>query len=351
MLDSGITKSIAFSAFVDRSPGSEELLLSHKLPALRTLGNRIVKSEALSPVRLRGINRSGLEYAAADGPGFFTNAGFSQREFDAIAAWGGNVIRLPFNQARVLDPEHSTEYLETIDRVISLAAERDNYTLLDLQWLDAESRRGSLVSGEPNLVPPLPNPASLEVWSKLAYRYCQETAVLYDLFNEPHDPLPDDHGELNGIRPDGTFFPLSRRRVRFREWNAWAAQLTHAIRNQNPDALICVSGVDWGYDLRHFPSPDLPDVVYSSHVYPNKTRSWQSAFGNLSTTAPVFIGEFGGVDEHLSWGEELLSYLDARQIGWAAWSWSDHPHLVKPASGYEPTLFGGLVRKSLRGLV
>jgi aryl-phospho-beta-D-glucosidase BglC (GH1 family) len=323
-------------------------VLSHKLPALRTLDNRIVKSEAHSPVRLRGINRSGLEYAAGDGPGFFANAGFSKREFDEIAAWGGNVIRLPFNQARVLDAELSTEYLETIDRVISLAAERGSYTLLDLQWLDSLWPRGRLSSGELNFVPPLPNLASLEVWSKLAHRYCQETAVLYDLFNEPHDPLPDDDDDLNGIRPDGTLFPLRRRRVRFQEWNAWATHLTRAIRNQNRDALIFVSGVDWGYDLHHFPSPDLPGVVYSSHVYPNKTRSWRLAFGNLSKKAPVFIGEFGGFDEHLSWGQELLTYLDARQIGWAAWSWSDHPRLVNSRDGYRPTLFGELVRNSLR---
>lgn len=322
-------------------------MLSHNLPALQIVANRIVTTETITPVRLRGVNRSGLEYAAPDPPGFFANAGFSEREFDEIAAWAGNVIRLPFNQARVLDADLSAEYLETIDRVISLAAKRGSYTLLDLQWLDSVSPRGHLSSGEPNFVPPLPNLASVEVWSKLARRYCQETAVLYDLFNEPHDPLADDDGDLDGIRPDGSIFPLPRRRVRFRDWNAWAGHLARAVRNQHPDALIFVSGVDWGYDLCHFPSPDLPRVVYSSHVYPSKTKSWPSAFGNLSAKSPVFVGEFGGVEENLSWGQELLSYLDARQIGWAAWSWSDHPHLVT-ASEYAPTVFGELVRDALR---
>ncbi len=245
-------------------------MLSANLPALSILGNRIVDSKTLRPVRLRGVNRSGLEYATAEPPGFLANARISEYEFDEIAAWGGNVIRLPFNQAHVLPGWFSEPYLEALDRVISLTAERGSYTLLDLHWLDSVSPRGHLANGEPNFVPPLPNLSSLAVWSRLARRYREQTAVLYDLFNEPHDPLPDDNGSLDGIRPDKTLFPLARRRVRFRDWNAWAAQLTHAIRSENPHALIFVSGVDWGYNLRHFPSPDLPGVVYSSHVYPGK---------------------------------------------------------------------------------
>jgi hypothetical protein len=325
-------------------------LLSHNLPALRTLGNRIVDCETLRPVRLRGVNRSGLEYAAPEPLGFLASAGISEYELDAIAAWGGNVIRLPFNQAHVLAGPSSEPYLEALDHVITLAAERGSYTLLDLHWLDSASPRGRLSNGEINFVPPLPNLASVSTWSQLARRYREETAVLYDLFNEPHDPLPDDTSELDRIRPDGSLFALARRRVRFRDWNAWAAQLARTVRSQNPNALIFVSGMDWGYDLRRFPSPDLPEIVYSSHVYPSKTRSWDSAFGNLSAEAPIFVGEFGGVEEDLPWGKKLLSYLDARQIGWAGWSWSDHPHLVKSASAYEPTPFGALVRNSLRNI-
>ncbi len=325
-------------------------MLTHKLPPLRTLGNTIVNSETLRPIRLRGINRSGLEYASAAAPGFLANAGISQYEFDRIAAWGGNVIRLPFNQARVLAsaPLDRESYLEALDQVITLAAERGSYTLLDLQWLDSISPRGRLANGEANFVPPLPNRASMEAWSQLAHRYRYENAVLYDLFNEPHDPLPDDTGELNGIRPDGSLFALPRRHVRLGDWKAWASHLARAVRSQNPNALIFVSGIDWGYDLGGFPASDLPDVVYSSHVYPGKTRSWRSAFGRLSRQAPVFIAEYGGTEEDLSWGQKLLDYLDDLDIGWAAWSWSDRPHLVRSANGYEPTPFGELVRDGLR---
>ncbi len=306
---------------------------------LETRGNKIVNAQTGEPVLLRGVNRSGLEYSAPRHPGSLVTAGISESEFDEIAGWGANLIRIPFNQSWALrtsdyDPE---PYLAALDRVISMAAKRDIYTLLDLQWLDAISPRGRLPNGRTNFVPPLPNLASIELWKQLASRYRNEPAVLYDIFNEPHDPLPGDTGDLKGIR-----------HVTAAVWQSWAIRLVSAIRNEHPLALIFVSGVDWGYDLEGLPCADLAGVVYSSHVYPTKKKSWPSAFGNLSVQVPVFIAEWGGLEEDLSWGRELASYLADLQLGWTAWSWSDHPHLIQPRSSFQPTAFGSLVRGLLR---
>ncbi len=325
-------------------------MLSRRLPPLYTLGNKIVNAETGYPVLLRGVNRSGLEYSAPGGQGSLASAGISESEFDEIAAWGANLVRIPFNQDWALrtseyDPE---AYLAALDRVIAMAAARNVYTLLDLQWLDAVSPRGRLPNGRINFVPPLPNLGSIELWKQLASRYRGEPAVLYDVFNEPHDPLPDDAGALHGIRPDDTLVPLRLRRVTLAEWQPWAIRLVSAIRSEHPSALIFVSGVDWGYDLQHLPCPDLDRVVYSSHVYPKKKKTWRSAFGDLSLQLPVFIAEWGGLEKDLSWGKELAHYLDDLELGWAAWSWSDHPRLVQPTSSSEPTAFGNLVRETIR---
>ncbi len=256
-----------------------------------------------------------------------------------MANWGANLIRLPFNQDWALArPSYDPEpYLQILDWVIERAWFRGIYTLLDLQWLDAVSPRGTLKSGRPNFVPPLPNAASVALWSQLAARYRNEPSVLYDIFNEPHDPLPDDAGECGGVR-----------RVGMAQWQPWATQLIGAIRSQHPDALIFVSGIDWGYDLTGFPLPEASNIVYSSHVYSSKKKSWEKAFGRLSESHPVFIGEFGGLEADLTWGEKLIEYLRARNIGWAAWSWSDHPHLIESLADFEPTSFGAMVRSALR---
>ncbi len=317
--------------------------LSNELPGLGTSGNRITNLTNGEPVILRGVNRSGLEYAGPDEQGFLSGASLSRSEIELIVrGWRCNVIRLPFNQDFVLRGRlgrSGEEYQKALDQVIHWASLFGAYTLLDLQWLDADRVYG----GDRNFVAPLPNMESVELWTTLSRRYASEPAVLYDLFNEPHDQLDDDPYPLN--KEDGTTYPPGQRQVTMKEWQPWARTLTQAIRSENPDALVFVAGTNWAYDLRGMPM-DLENVVYSTHVYPNKGDDWPEVFGNLSKSVPVFVGEFGGNDSpgHLDYIQRLIRYLGDLEIGWTAWSWSDTPFLV---ARYAPTGFGELVRQTL----
>jgi endoglucanase len=320
--------------------------LSNGLAALGTLGNRIISLATGEPILLRGVNRSGLEYAGPDEEGFLSGASLSRSEIEFIVKqWRSNIIRLPFNQDFVLRGRRGgsgEEYQRAIDQVISWASLFGAYTLLDLQWLDADRVYG----GNRNFVAPLPNINSLELWTTLARRYQGEPAVLYDLFNEPHDRLDDDPFPLN--KENGTTYPLGQKAVTMKEWQPWARKLTQAVRDENPDALVFVAGTNWAYDLRGMPM-DVENLVYSTHVYPNKGRNWPEAFGNLAKSKPVFVGEFGGSDKpgDLDFVRSLMRYMRELQIGWTAWSWSDEPFLV---TRYVPTAFGEAVRQELSGV-
>jgi len=321
--------------------------LSHQLAPLRVVGNKIVNARTEVKVILRGVNRSGLEYSSPADP--LSSAGISEREITEIVEhWGATIIRLPFNQEWALEtPGYDPQpYRTAIEAVVEMAACRGAYTLLDLQWLDARNIRGT-VSGQPNYVAPLPNPDSISLWEQLAAIWRDEPAILFDIFNEPHDVLPDDHVPVLGIREDGSTFTRLHRSVGKRGWHAWARQLVRAIRRVHQDALIFVPGTDWAYDLRDHPLAGVAGVVYSTHVYPAKRLPWDKAFGELAEIAPVFVGEWGGGDEDLAWGQRLLSYLEQRHIGWTAWSWSDHPRLIEPSTYYTPTRFGALVKAAL----
>ena len=317
--------------------------LSHGLPLLTVAGNRIVNAATGAPVLLRGLNRSGLEYSDPDEQGFLSGAGICRAEIQTIVKdWRCNIVRLPFNQDFVLRGRKGLsgeQYQQAIDQVISWNAMFGAYTLLDLQWLDAHRIYG----GARNFVAPLPDTESVTLWSTLAARYQDEPAVLYDIFTEPHDRLPDDPYPLN--KEDGTTYPANQFIVTMDMWQPWARKLAGAVRTGNPRALIFMSGVNWGYDLVGMPI-DLSNVVYSSHVYSNKGTDWAAAFGNLARTAPVFVAEFGGEDtpgglDFVSW---LIAYLQQRGIGWTAWSWFNKPFLV---NRYAPTKFGALVRQQL----
>jgi hypothetical protein len=289
------------------------------------------------------VNRSGLEYCDPDEQGFLSGAAISRSEIQVVVRdWGCNVIRIPFNQDFALRGRagrSAEEYRAALDQVIYWASMFGAYTLLDLQWLDAERVYG----GNRNFVAPLPNVQSIELWTLLASRYKDETAVLYDIFTEPHDRLDDDPFPIN--KEDGSTYPADRRAVTMSEWQPWARRLTRAIRTESSNAVVFVAGTNWAYDLRGMPM-DLPNVVYSSHVYANKGDDWPDAFGDLSRTVPVFLGEFGGEDtpEDLDFGRRLVAYAQNLGIGWAAWSWFNQPFLV---SRYTTTQFGEIVRREL----
>jgi endoglucanase len=295
--------------------------------SLTTQGRDIVQRATGRPVRLRGVNLSGLEYDAQ-------HAGITRDAVQAIAAWGANIIRLPFNQDWVF---HLPGYEERLDQVIGWAAEAGLYTLLDLQWLNF-----ALPYGASNHVPPLPIPESIDLWRRLARRYRARPEVLYDIFNEPHDPLPDDPYPM--VDPAGQV--LDGAWVDHPRWRRWAEPLVDAIRAEHPGALVFVSGIDWGYDLRGFPL-DREHIVYSTHIYRPRGQAWTECFGALALTHPVFAGEWGFDEaEHAAWGRDVLDFLHQRGLGWTAWSWNDYPLLQ---SGGLPTTFGRLVKEALAG--
>jgi len=275
-------------------------------------------------IRLRGINRSGLEYSRER---------LDPRELDEIASWGANFIRVPFNQRWLLD---DPSYLDQLAEVAALAAERALHTLFDLHWLDFGQERGTNPDGSNIATPPLPDGDTPSAWSKMAARFGTDPYVMFDLLNEPHDRLPDDQFPL--LAADGS--ELRAPAVGPAEWHPWVRQLAAAIRPRAPDTPLFVSGTDWGFRCTDL---DLPGIVHAPHVYPyegRRTRAdWERAFGHLR--APVVVTELGPVTDDLSPIAALFDFLDERGFGWAAWSWRDRPQLVENG---QPTAFGRLVR-------
>jgi hypothetical protein len=330
--------------------------LSHGLPRLSTRGNRIIETGSDDAVLLRGVNRSGLEYSEPGTMGFLASAGISLTEIrEIVQNWGSKIIRLPFNQDWALHGrgDHTAgEYLQALDQVIDWAAALGAYTLLDLQWLDADTVYGRLndPAKSANHVAPLPNALTVDLWATLAERYREETAVLFDLFNEPHDPLSDDLLPLFLVDESGAALESDADFVSEEEWLPWAGKLVSLIRQIHPESLIFVGGLDWAFDLSRI-RLDAPNIVYSTHVYPNRApRQWPAAFGDSAVSVPVFVGEWGGSDEDLDWGRRFAAFLRSTPVaGWTAWSWQDRPFLLQsPRPPYLPTAFGSLVASELR---
>jgi hypothetical protein len=330
--------------------------LSHNLPQLITSGNRILRADDRQPVLLRGLNRSGLEYSEPSEAGFLAAAGLTEDEIrEMVLNWRANIIRLPFNQDWVLRGRNghpAAEYMASLDQAISWAAALGAYTILDLQWLDADTAYGHTRDAnqekKPNRVAPTPDAGTILLWETLSARYKDEPAVVFDLFNEPHDPLDDDFLPIHLVDEDGSVTESDAGFVGAEEWGNWAAYLVSRVRRVRPAGLILVGGVDWAFDLRGI-RVDAPGIVYSAHIYPNHARhSWDKALGRAGEV-PVFVGEWGGTDADLDFGRTLADRMRLLGLGWTAWSWADYPPLVRePRAPYEPTAFGELVRSELK---
>lgn len=293
--------------------------LSASLPWLTVRGRHLTIAATGQSLLLRGLNRSGLEYSEPGDDGFLFAASLSPREFQRYALdWRCDIVRIPFNQDWALRGRGAftgEDYLRSLDTVIRWAARHDLYTLLDLQWLQADTPYG------PNrqFIAPLPNAESALLWRMLAERYRDEPAVLYDLYTEPHDCTPA-------------------------QWNVCAQTLADAVWAGSPLATVFVAGTQWAYDLRGVVI-EGPSVVYSTHVYRNKGFNWEEAFGARARREAVFAGEWGGEAADRSWGRRLLRSFDDWGMGWCAWSTCDWPRLVEAE---RTTAFGELVRGALR---
>jgi hypothetical protein len=279
------------------------------LPALGCEGARIVARDTGLPLLLQGVNVSGMEYS--DTP----LAGVTPDELTTIVrGWGANVVRIPFTQSLVLQGRNGDDYVAELQELVTWLAELGAYSILDLQWLDREKVWGP---GD-NRVPPAPDERSADCWARLAKAFAGHPAVIFDLLNEPHD-------------------------ISAAEWNEWALRLAGAIRAVDPARVLMVSGVNWAFDLRGV-ELQLPNVIYSTHIYPWMNQDWWTYFGHRAGEAPLFAGEFGGGPEDLVWGRKLLAYMRELGMGWTAWSWRDKPHLQNQGI---PTIFGELVLEAL----
>src|SRR6058998_1768775 len=159
-------------------------------PALHVQGNQLVDS-AGRPVRLKGVNRSGTEYACAQGWGFFDGPSDSA-SVAAIASWKANAVRVPLNETCWLaingvNPAYSgANYARAISDYVARLNRAGLVVILELHW----SAAGTAVAlGQA----PMPNrDHTLEFWRQVAAAYGGNNRVIFDLFNEP---FPDNNAD------------------------------------------------------------------------------------------------------------------------------------------------------------
>ncbi len=347
---------------------SQAKIVSASMPlSLKVAGTKIVNSKN-EPVRLRGVNAASLEWTS-NGEGHIVE---SVRV--AIDDWHVNHIRLPMSQDRWFGKareqnDEGKAYRALVDQVVQLCASKGVYIMLDLHWSDVGEWGQNI--GQHSM----PDENSLAFWKDLAPVYANHPAVIYDLYNEPHNVTWDiwlNGGEVTDRPNRRSQTPKTFKAVGMQ-------QLLDAVRTTGARNLIVAGGLDWAYDFsgilegRQLKDPTGNGVLYPNHCYNNKNQAVETWIANMEKAAaklPVIISEFGGAyykpgeeppksrygsggtrRDSGDWLMRVLQAIEDHQWSYTAWDFhpSASPTLIS-GWDYTPTPgFGVYVKQMLEG--
>jgi len=281
----------------------------------------------------------------------------------AIKDWRANIIRFPLSQDRWFGaaPEQHDQgdsYRALVQKVVDYCADNGCYALLDLHWNDADQWGYNIGQHV------MPDTNSLVFWKDCARTYRNNPAVLFDLYNEPHDTTWDiwkNGGQITekagvGAR-QGRFTPVTYK-------TPGMQALLNTIRQTGARNMVVCGGLDWAYDLSGFlkgyqlSDPDGDGIVYACHTYPIKGDTMEKWIAKLDAALPqipVIMSEFGAqnrgatVNDPNPWVQRTLAAMDQRKCNYIAWDLhpSAGPTLISDWK-YTPTpSFGSLVKEDL----
>jgi endoglucanase len=282
---------------------------------LHVQGNLLVNGQGQQIV-LHGVNRAGAEYSCVKNNQFMDGP-YDEASVQAMAAWHMNVVRLPINEhcwlgtAGVPAAYGGKNYQQFVTDYVDLFNRYGIYVILDMH-------QSGVGDGTTNAQ--LANRAnSITFWQSVSTVFKENSGVLFDLVNEPHDVSWECWQDQAAC--DGTFTGMQ--------------QLITAIRETGAPQVILLGGLAYANDLTgwltHMPSDPLHNLVASWHVYPdlnycNSTSCYDSQIAPVLAQVPVIAGEVGesvygnvcGVDK----SNTVFDWLDAHKTGYLAWTWN-----------------------------
>jgi endoglucanase len=334
-------------------------------PALHVSGNKLVNGSGKRVV-LRGVNRSGGEFACVQGFGIWDGP-MGQPSVTAMKRWHINAVRVPLNEAcwngqsYVKPAFRGANYQRAVEAYVRLLNRNGLVAILDLSFSDGAypGPGANCSSPQARCQKPMPDAAQApRFWTSVARAFKGNDAVIFDLFNEPYPQAAGGTASQNwqcwrsGSNCVGIPYPV-----------AGMQSLVNAVRSAGANNVILLGGIRWANDLTQWlaSEPSDPDhnLAASWHSYGfNACRTvscWDSQIAPVIAQVPVVVGEMGERGCTDTYIRPLMSWLDARSTSYLAWAWnadfgcSSGPSLITNYGG-TPTGYGAGYRSHLRSL-
>jgi hypothetical protein len=329
-------------------------------PELHVVGNQLMTPDA-KPVWLQGLCLDSMEWGAG-------GEHILQSIPVAIEQWHANVIRLPVKDnfwwgwgPWQKKGDNGMTYRKLVDSAVDEAASHGAYLVLDLHKFGA------------------PTEADVAFWKDAALRYKDNPAVLFELFNEPHDiswKLWRYGGNLHDASNAADTIHVKENNEQMSGDSTVGIQaLVDAVRSTGARNIVIAGGLGWSYDLSGVVTgyaleehPGGDGIMYSHHNYPWKI-GWKEAVLGAAAKYPIFVGEVGcpnswddfkfikkaeqyeTLGPGCTWPSDMIGMIQKYKLNWTGFSF--HPKcgpMVISDWNYTPTPYWGIfVKEALAG--
>ena len=317
--------------------------------AVHVQGNQLVNQNG-AIVHLRGVDYDGTELACVgggggNGNGYAVFQGPSDANaITALQSWHVNAVRLPLNEDCWLGINlpgsdsnyYGSAYQGAVETFVQALNNVGIYVILDLHW---NAPGTNVANAQQPMIDQEHGPA---FWSSVAGAFKNYPAVIFDLYNEPHDISWDCW--LNGCTVSNSY-------------GSWPtdgmADLVSRVRNAGATQPIMLGGLSYASDLSQWsankPTDTLnpPQLVASYHSYcgPPGTSTVAACQGYISgiessqwpvvqtvaNSTPVVTGEFGEYDCATTYVPSYMAFADTYGISYVGWSWNNFDCASDPA--------------------
>jgi endoglucanase len=328
---------------------------------LRVRGNELVDGPGAGyPVALRGVNRSGLEYACIQGWGFFDSPHPDQIDdpsmIAAMKSWNINVVRVPLNEDCWLGLHTPAgfggpAYRQIVASYVDALNAAHLYVILDLHFAGAGGSASPRATGQLPMADAAHAPA---FWRSVAATFRSDHELIFDLFNEPY-------GISWSCWRNGCRIPATLGAPAYQA--AGMQSLVDAVRSTGASQPLLLGGLDWAGDLsgwkRYAPHDPLHQLVASEHNYGGLSpcgSACQTAVLAVHRRNAVVFGELGETDCATGYIDRMMGFADRHGISYLGWAWdatavggwtcAGGPSLISSYDG-TPTKFGAGLRDHL----
>jgi hypothetical protein len=291
-------------------------------------------------VILRGVDRSGTEYACIQGWGIFDGPS-GAASVRAIASWDANFVRVPLNEDcwlginGVKRAYGGAAYRKAIVRYVKLLHRYGMYVELSLIWAAPGTNKATYQSGSPD------EDHAPKVWASLARTFRHDPNVILAPWGET---IVDARCFLRGGVCEATY---GNRNRAYR--TAGMQQAVRVMRAAGYRGPIAIPGLDYANDLSewlsHEPRDPLHQLVAEAHVYGNNTCASVACLDRrmapVAKRVPLVLAETGETYDDSSCGSSNISrvigWADAHGAGYAAWTWDTWGTCGSLVSSYDGT--------------